>query len=425
MKSFFGIFYCKGFFLGLILVNLIFPCARADVDDRSNKSLEARLHNIYEQHYSREVLDADWFKVIEAVHEQTYSVKKGDTLWGISTVYFGDGNYWSKLWSVNKNITNPHLIYSGDQIQFTTGSFTQPPSISVTKNSNQLSENPTADDGTEVAAEDDTSGGEKESAGPSNKAAFNSSGGLDMPNDLPDFFKPPYNKFKKSENITSIEPRPQIIPSSEIMLTQEVVAREPEKVCTVKSVGLNRVVTGEGGIVVLECRNDKARPSIGGLLSILDGEMEEIQSGHIVKVVAVVKVRKRIGDDLFEGVVTQQYDAILNKAMVSAYVPTAVNVDPSGPVKELPVNILNANAKSIWSNGDFIFMKMKGEQANVGDVLSFSNRYDYHINSFQRTALVKVVATQAPFATGVVVDASNALREDSVSAPINSDSWFF
>jgi LysM repeat protein len=47
---------------------------------------------------------------------QTYVIKKGDTLWGISQKFLKDPYYWPNLWSNNPNLTNPHLIYPGQEI---------------------------------------------------------------------------------------------------------------------------------------------------------------------------------------------------------------------------------------------------------------------------------------------------------------------
>ena len=47
---------------------------------------------------------------------KTYVVVKGDTLWDISSVFLNQPWLWPKLWRLNPEINNPHLIYPGDII---------------------------------------------------------------------------------------------------------------------------------------------------------------------------------------------------------------------------------------------------------------------------------------------------------------------
>lgn len=47
---------------------------------------------------------------------QPYIVKKGDTLWDIAEEYFATPEKWLKIWEQNLQVTNPDLIYPGNEI---------------------------------------------------------------------------------------------------------------------------------------------------------------------------------------------------------------------------------------------------------------------------------------------------------------------
>ncbi len=73
----------------------------------------------------------EWSEITKNSKLDKYVVQEGDWLWKISKALFGTGFYYSKIWSLNPQIKNPHEIEPGMTLVFDSGSEDDLPQVQV------------------------------------------------------------------------------------------------------------------------------------------------------------------------------------------------------------------------------------------------------------------------------------------------------
>lgn len=116
------------YLLFIFLANCIF-FDFSIADEGSQK--EEFFHQIYQKYHSQPTSQEVWEKHLNERPHREYIITAGDTLWDVSRTLFTDGFFWSKVWSLNPYITNPHQISVGQVIRFYPGSGLDAPGLIV------------------------------------------------------------------------------------------------------------------------------------------------------------------------------------------------------------------------------------------------------------------------------------------------------
>lgn len=105
--------------------------------DAPNYRFEERLDRTFEYLKEQKMSKEQWDVMTLERNIDRYEIVPGDNLWDVSKTIFGSGFFWPKLWQLNGDITNPHTIEPGLQLNFIDMGVAAPPMLQTSGLENQ------------------------------------------------------------------------------------------------------------------------------------------------------------------------------------------------------------------------------------------------------------------------------------------------
>ncbi len=401
------------------------PSGIAQVDQ------ESRFYEIYREYHAKPTDQKAWNKLLEPLTTESYKIQPGDNLWNISELFFGDGNYWPKVWSVNSRIENPHLIEPGNEIRFRLGSSDSAPSFFITEQSSNSGE--TMADALPTLV---STGGSQELPG------------IEVPPPLvqpkPVLQKFPvslpfwgYNNISPGREVNDwdleIVPR-KILTVQDQALLQSFVAEEPVQFLgEVVEPQIDDEIMVHGKTVYVRLDSNRVQPG-DVLLVVHDAgglnyrEERNARNGRVLRIAAQITLREPIevrrpkyGSTYYRARIDRSLDLTTRGLRLISGRMKRIDFSKAGRVSNLPIRVLGGqldNRGFHFSTGNVVYID-KGSSSGVseGDIFMIQNRKSQEFREPKplmeftqvQVGQVQVVDVRDHFATAVVLGGSERI----------------
>lgn len=393
---------------------------------------EVRFNEIYKGFHSQPTDSEAWNRLVTPLASETYKIQPGDNLWVISEIFFGDGNYWPKVWSVNSRIQNPHLIEPGNSISFKLGTSAAEPSFLITEENTIPKE-------VEVTTIQGKPGAETSTAETSSfkpKPVIH-----DLPQSLPAWnvlsgsLDTDYDQWS-----VEIVPRPRLKFSEEVFLPSFVAETPIDFLGTVEEAQLDDEVMVQGKTIYVSLKAGVAQ-SGDKLLIVQDAgqlkykdESSNTRKGHVVRVSGQVVLGGALdvkypksGIEYYKAYITKSLDLAIRGNRLIAGDLKKIDLNRPGRVSSESVKVIGGRLDDRgfqFGSGNIVYLDRGAiNGVNEGDIFMIEKvkRKRFlepeplvKFTEFQ-SGQVQVLDVSDYFSTAIVLGGSSAIHPGDVS----------
>lgn len=308
-------------------------------EDSPDFRRERNYHNIYRK-YNQDPTPADqWEQAAGGRRSEIYKIQNGDTLWDLSKTFFGQPDFWPKLWALNKEeVTNPHQIETWMQIRFYPGTLQEAPTLAVAPQEPVAppppaplaqAESPADENGNFPAETPDSALIPK----PKKRAPLVKV----LPNSLP-LYRPLSIRIPPT-NFEGLTP-PPVVGRARATLSYYVADAPPGGVGVIREAEAGGPTAMEYQYVYVEMSNPPK-----GVYSVLKdiGHVQDKKDlGRVVEVQGEIEVMDEVGDGLYRAIVKKSLAPIDVGAVIVPGSLEVVNTEDGVPVQGPSLQVIGA-----------------------------------------------------------------------------------
>jgi hypothetical protein len=356
---------------------------------------------------------------------ESYRLQKGETLWTLSEMLYGDGHYWPRVWQQNRGITNPHLVRQGHTLQFILGSEDQTPAFRFSE-------------------EDDGEGLELAAAPGQNPIVeipppeVPPKPVIKVPPSFPEWqsvFRPVPQEFTDDRNLG----RAAGTFANRMYITAWAQESKLDPVGYFMETDREGTLSIENQYVYIKLLKGVGRPGMKllavkdmGPIKRVNSQLEERIKGHAIQVAAEIEIseeapsnfkntRERNEYTVYRALITRTLGLTLKNTSLIEGKLEIIDTTEKGRAGSTDAFIIGAGqseASALYGPGDLVFLN-KGASHGVepGQLLSvFADRRGRHRGtpvqySSARAGTIKVVKVTPELATAFVLNATEGLQQ--------------